>query len=264
MASAEKKQAETDNEVAAVKKTLQHTESDLVAVKKTLQKTDNESVDVNRTLQQTESSILAANYKTFSKFLGGEHLERYDQKQSVEYVKALLDKRIQISYEMGDTFVYLWKIESQHLAQLKLHKPCPCTILSNKFNTGNLGLHLQLELSCQTTWFSSYTFDAKVYCWGQQHNKKLHKSKYLMSILLHDNPHYSSRIQKEIDFSLPATPGQFHDLDKDCLFVVCPKFERYFTQLKDGLLVVIEMHCTHAQMLIEPHLHPYSSLCTDS
>ncbi|XP_062512129.1 TNF receptor-associated factor 5-like [Corticium candelabrum] len=80
-ASAGKKQAETDNE--------------LVVVKKTLQKTDNESADGNRALQQTETSVLAANYKTFSKLLGGERLEKDDQKQSVEYVKALLDKRIQ-------------------------------------------------------------------------------------------------------------------------------------------------------------------------
>ena len=255
LASAEKKQAETDNELAAVKKTLQntdnelvavkktlqHTESELVAVKKTLQMTDNESADGNRTLQQTESLVLAANYKTFTKLLGGERLEKDDQKQSVEYVKALLDKRIQISFEMGDTFVHLWKIKSQQLAQLKSHKPRPCTILSNKFNTGNLGLHLQLELFCQSIWSSPYTFEAKVYCWGQQRNKKLHKSKYLMSILLHDNHRYSSRVEKEIDFSLPSTPGQFCDLEKDCLFVVCPKFEHGYNRLEDGLLAVFEL-----------------------
>ncbi|XP_062512462.1 TNF receptor-associated factor 3-like [Corticium candelabrum] len=271
LASAEKKQAETDNELAAVKKTLQHTESelvvvkktlqhteselvvvkktlrktesDLVAVKKTLQMTDNESVDVNRTLQQTESSVLAAGYKTFSKFLDGECLTR-DQSQSVGYVKALVDKRIQISCEMGETFVHLWKIESHQLAHLKWSKSRPYTILSNKFNTGNQGLHLQLELSCQRTSSpcgSSYTFEAKVNCCGQQHNKKLHKSKYLMSILLHNNHYYRSRVQKEIDFSLPTTRGQFHDLEKDFLFVVCPKFEQRSYRMEDGLLVVFEL-----------------------
>ena len=266
LASAEKNEAEMDNELAAVTKTLQHTESELavvkktlqkteselVAVKKTLQKTDNESVDGNRTLQQTESSVSAADYKTFSKFLGGECLKKDDQKQSVKYVKALLDKRIQISFEMGETFVHLWKIESQQLADLKSFVSRPCTILSNKFNTVNLGLHLQLELSCQRPSVSlspfgqfrvmrldNWTFEAKVYCCGQQ----LHKSKYLMSILLHDNHHYRSRVQKEIDFSLPATRGQFHDLEKDCLSVVCPKFESssFKMEATNGLLVVFEL-----------------------
>ncbi|XP_062517565.1 TNF receptor-associated factor 3-like [Corticium candelabrum] len=184
----------TESELVVVKKTLQKTDNEFVAVKKTLQKTDNESADVNRTLQRTESSVLAANYKTFSKFLVGECLEKVDQRQSVENVKALLDKQIQISFEMSNTFVHLWKIESQHLAQLlKFGNSCPCTILSNKFNTGNPGLHLQLELFCQVTWCSQYTFEAKVYCCGQQRNKKFHKSKYLMSILLHGNLGYMSR-----------------------------------------------------------------------
>ncbi|XP_062512126.1 TNF receptor-associated factor 3-like [Corticium candelabrum] len=237
----------TDNELVVVKKTLQKTDNELVAVKKTLQQTDNELVAVKKALQQTESLLLAANYKTFSKFLGGESLEKDDQKQSVEYVKALLDKPIQISFEMDDTLVYLWKIESQQLPDLKLYKSQQCAILSNKFNTGNRSLHLQLELSCRTTITSiscTYTFEAKVYYWGQQQAKKSHKSKYLMSILLHDNHHYRSRVQKEIDFSHLATHEQFHDVEKDCLSVVCPKFERVYSSsldVKDGLLVVFEL-----------------------
>ena len=228
LASAEKKQAETDSELAAVKKTLQQTESELVAVKKTL--------------QQTESSLFAANYETFIKFLGGKRLEKDVQKQPVEYVKALLDKRIQISFEMGDTFVHLWKIESQLIAQLlKSCRSRQDTILSNKFNTGNQGFHLQLEISCQSILLIPCILEVKVYCWGQQRNKKLPKSKYLMSVLLHGNHHYRSRVQKEIDFSLLATRGQFHDVEKDCLFVVCPKFERSFTQFEGELLVVFEL-----------------------
>ena len=68
LASSEKKQAETDKELTDVKKTLQH----------------------------TESLLLAANYDTFRKSLVGNYLEKDDQKQSVEYVKVSLDKRIQI------------------------------------------------------------------------------------------------------------------------------------------------------------------------
>ena len=89
-----------------------------------------------------------------------------------------------------------------------------------------------------------YIFEAKVYYWGQQQAKKSHKSKYLMSILLHNNHHYRSRVQKEIDFSSVTTHEQFYDVEKGCLFVVCPKFERvYFDSLnvKDGLLVVLEL-----------------------
>ena len=48
--------------------------------------------------------------------------------------------------------------------------------------------------------------------------------------------------QKEIDFSLRATRGQFHDLEKDCLSVVCPKFEHGFSmKFEDELLVVFEL-----------------------
>ena len=61
---------------------------------------DDELFGVKEKLQQTESLLLAANYGSFIKSLG---VECMDHKQSVEYVSTLLDKLMQILFEMGGT-----------------------------------------------------------------------------------------------------------------------------------------------------------------
>ncbi|XP_062512468.1 TNF receptor-associated factor 6-like [Corticium candelabrum] len=207
-------------------------------VQERLEETDKELADVKKTLQHTESLLLSANYDTFRKSLVGDYLEKDDQKQqSVEYVKALLDKRIQISFVTGSTFVYLWKIESHQLAGLKCKPGCHWSVSSSEFNIRDPGLLLQLELkiSCIQARFHSHAFEATVY-WGQQHKKKLLKPNYLMSIFLHDNHRYRSRIEKEIVSSCPSgyTRGEF-----------CSNLRGFgYLQdvvMRDGLLVVFEL-----------------------
>ena len=154
----------------------------------------NQSVDVKEKLQQTESSLLAANYGSFIKSLSVECLWKDDQKQSVEYVKALLDKQMEISFEIGGTFVYLWKITSQQFLKYLLS--------SNKFYTRNPSLHLQLELICPEMEFrQQYYFRVRVRCCDRRYDKRLHESKYLMSACVHNNHGNSSRVQIESDFS---------------------------------------------------------------
>ena len=207
-------------------------------VQERLAETDKELTDVKKTLQHTESLLLSANYDTFRKSLVGNYLEKDDPKQqSVEYVKALLDKRIQISFVTGSTFVYLWKIESHQLAGLGCKPGCHWSVSSNKFNIRDPGLLLQLELkiSCKQSRFHSHAFEATVYV-GQQHNKELLKPKYLMSIFLHDNHCYRSRIETEIVVSCPTTytGRQFR--------INFPEFVcRPNVVMRDGLLVVFEL-----------------------
>ena len=86
LASAEKKQASAEEKQERMETMLSFADYELFGVKEKL--------------QQTESLLLAANYGSFIKSLG---VECMDHKQSVEYVSTLLDKLMQILFEMGGT-----------------------------------------------------------------------------------------------------------------------------------------------------------------
>ena len=143
----------------------------------------------------------------------------------MEYVKALLDKQMQISFEIGGTFVYLWKVTS---------------FLSNKFYTRNPSLHLQLQLISQESGFHfspQNCHKVRVRCCDTRCDKRLHESKYLMSACLHDNHGYSSRVQMEIDFSSSHGRGWETLCKVDLIF---PPAYRNLVE-KDGLLVAFEL-----------------------
>ena len=199
---------------------------------------EDELCDVKEKLQQTESLLLVANYGSFIKSLGVECLGKDDQKQSVEYVNTLLDDQTQISFEIGGTFVDLWKIKTQHFYHK--HSVGCQSILSNKFYTRNPRLHLQLELISDECGYGSSqrcSYVVRVRCCDRRYDKRLHESKYLMSACLHDSRGYSLRVQRESDFSSSHGRGRETLCKVDLTFGATNKS----LVVTDGLLVVFEL-----------------------
>ena len=145
---------------------------------------------------------------------------------------------MEILFEMGGTFVYLWKITSQQFPNR--YSAGSCSILSNKIYTRNPSLHLQLELICHQIEFRAsrqYYYKVRVRCCHTRYDKQLQESKYLMSAFVHDNHGYSSRVQILSDFSSSHSRRWETLCRVDLMFPVTYKN----LVVKNGLLVVFEL-----------------------